>query len=176
MIDPAIHALLRGALAALLASAAWHKLRDLPAFRATIGEYRLLPGALGELAAPALVVAEAFAAALLLSPWARPWGFAAAAALLALYSAAIAVNLARGRRDIDCGCFGPALRAGLSGGLLARNAIVLAAAGAGLAPVAARPLGLLDAATIAASLAFLGLAHAAALRLLAGWGRAETLA
>jgi hypothetical protein len=174
MIDPAVHALLRGGLAALLAAAALHKLRDLHAFRVALGDYRLVPWALTGAVAPALVAAEGTAAALLLSPAARPWGFAAAAALLALYSAAIAVNLARGRRDIDCGCFGPALRTGLSGGLLARNALLLAAAGAGLAPVAARPLGPLDAVTIGAGLAFLALAHAAALRLLAGPARAET--
>jgi hypothetical protein len=168
MIDPAVHALLRFGLAGLLAGAAAHKLRDLHAFRVALGDYRILPWALTGLAAPALVAGELGAAALLLSPAARPWGFAAAAALLALYSAAIAWNLLRGRRDIDCGCFGPALHVGLGGGLLARNAVLLAAAGAGLAPVAPRPLGALDAATIAGALAFLAFAHAAATRLLAG--------
>jgi hypothetical protein len=168
MIDPALHAVLRGALALLLAGAAAHKLRDLHAFRVALGDYQLVPWALTGLVAPALVAAEASAAALLLSPAARPWGFAAAAALLALYSAAIAVNLLRGRRDIDCGCFGPAVHVGLGGGLLARNAGLLAAAGAGFLPVVPRPLGALDAATIAGALAFLGFAHAAAARLLPG--------
>jgi hypothetical protein len=167
MIDPALHALLRGALALLLAGAAAHKLRDLHAFRVALGDYRILPWALTGLAAPALVAAELAAAALLLSPAAQPFGFAAAAALVALYAAAIAWNLARGRRDLDCGCFGPGVHVGLGGGLLARNGALLAAAGAGLLPVAARPLGPLDAATIAGALAFLAFAHAAAVRLLA---------
>jgi len=167
VIDPALHAVLRGGLALLLAGAAAHKLRDLHAFRVALGDYRLVPWALTGLVAPALVAGELGAAALLLSPAARPWGFAAAAALLALYSAAIAVNLLRGRSDIDCGCFGPALHVELGGGLLARNAALLAAAGAGLAPVAPRALGALDAVTIAGALAFLAFAHAAATRLLA---------
>lgn len=167
MIDPALHAVLRGGLALLFAAAAAHKLRDLPAFRVALGDYQLVPWALTGLVAPGLAAAETAAAALLLSPAARPWGFAAAAALLALYSAAIAVNLVRGRRDIDCGCFGPALHVGLGGGLLTRNAALLAAAGAGFLPVAPRPLGALDGATIAGALAFASFAYTAATRLLA---------
>jgi hypothetical protein len=167
VIDPALHAVVRLGLAALLAAAAAHKLRDLHAFRVALGDYGILPWALTAPAAPALAAAELAAAALLLSPAARPWGFAAAGALLALYGAAIAWNLLRGRRDVDCGCFGPALHVQLGGGLLARNAALVAAAGAGLAPVAPRALGPLDAATIAGALAFLGFAHAAAIRLLA---------
>lgn len=168
VIDPAVHALLRAGLALVLAGAAAHKLRDLHAFRVALGDYQLVPWAATGVLAPALVAAELAAAALLVSPLARPWGFAAAAALVATYSAAIAVNLVRGRRDIDCGCFGPALRVGLGGGLLARNAVLLAAAIAGFAPVAPRALGALDAATVAGALAFLAFAHAAATRLLAG--------
>ena len=41
--------------------------------------------------------------------WLRPPA-CAAAALLALYAGAIAINLIRGRRDIDCGCAGAARR------------------------------------------------------------------
>lgn len=167
MIDPAVHAVLRAGLALVLAGAAAHKLRDLHAFRVALGDYQVVPWALTGLVAPALVAAELACAALLLSPAARPWGFAGAGALLALYSAAIAWNLLRGRRDLDCGCFGPGLRVGLGGGLLARNAALLAAAGAGLAPVTPRTLEALDAATIGAALAFLAFASAAATRLLA---------
>ncbi|HEY8494031.1 MAG TPA: MauE/DoxX family redox-associated membrane protein [Myxococcota bacterium] len=167
VIDPVLALVLRGALALLLAGAAAHKLRDLHAFRVALGDYRLVPWALTGLLAPGLVAAELSIAALLVSPAARPFGFAAAAALLALYGLAIAVNLARGRRDLDCGCFGPGVHVGLGGGLLARNALLVAAALAGLAPVAPRPLGALDAATVAAALLFLAVAHAAGTRLLA---------
>src|SRR5690606_31828580 len=135
VIDPALHAVLRGTLAAVLLGAALHKLRDLHAFRVALGDYRLVPWPLTGLVAPLLVAAEVAVGAALLSPWARPTGFAAAAGLVGLYSAAIAVNLLRGRRDIDCGCFGPALRVALGAGLLVRNALLLAAAAAGMLPV-----------------------------------------
>jgi hypothetical protein len=167
VIDPAAHAVLRGGLALLFAGAAAHKLRDLHAFRVALGDYRLVPWPLTGLVAPALVAAELAAAALLLSPAARPLGFAAALALLALYTGAIALNLARGRRDVDCGCFGPAVHVALGPGLLARNGLLLAGAAAGLAPVAPRALGALDAVTIAGALAFLACVHAATSRLLA---------
>ena len=49
-------------------------------------------------------------------------------ALLVLYSAAIAINLLRGRRDIECGCGGAATHVPLSGWLLARNAALMATA------------------------------------------------
>src|SRR5690606_14068067 len=75
MIDPAVSALLRGALALVLAGAAAHKLRDLHAFRVALGDYQLVPWALTGLVAPALVAAEIATAALLVSPLARPAGF-----------------------------------------------------------------------------------------------------
>lgn len=167
MIDPAVPAVLRGALALLFASAAVHKLRDLPAFRVALEAYELLPGPLTRLGAPALVAAEFGTMVLLLSPAARPWGFAAAGLLLAVYTAAIGVNLLRGRLGIDCGCFGPALRLELSAGLLARNALLLAGALVGCLPPTPRPLAGPDALPVLAAVGFLALAYAAASRLLA---------
>jgi hypothetical protein len=167
MIDPVVSAILRGVLAWLLLSAAAHKLHDLNAFRVALGDYQILPWPATALAAPGLAAAELAAGAALLSPWARPAGFAAAAALLALYTAAIVLNLARGRRDIDCGCFGPALRLELGAGLVARNAVLVAAALAGLLPPAPRPLGAVDLVSVLGGVAFLALAHAATGRLLA---------
>jgi hypothetical protein len=167
LIDPAIAAILRAALALLFVAAAIHKLRDLHAFRVALGDYELVPWPLTGLVAPGLVAAELAAAVGLLSPWARPWGFAGATGLLALYTAAIAVNLLRGRRSIDCGCFGPALRLELGAGLVARNALLIAGALAGLLPVAPRVLTPLDALPVVAGVVFLSFAYAAASRLLA---------
>ena len=48
--------------------------------------------------------------------------------LLAIYTGAIASNLARGRREIDCGCFASSARVPLSPWLIARNLILIAAA------------------------------------------------
>lgn len=159
-VDPVVAGVLRAALALLILPAAWHKLRDLGAFRAALAEYELLPRAACAAAAPALAGAELATGALLLSPWARPWGFAAAAALLSLYSGAIAVNLWRGRRDIDCGCFGPARQARIGGALLARNGVWIAVAAAGGLPVAPRPLVWVDALTGVGTVVALGLVHA----------------
>jgi hypothetical protein len=80
----------------------------------------------------------------------------AGAALLTLYLGAIAINLARGRRSIDCGCLGPVGSSGhgLSWWLAPRNlaliapAFILAASEPG-----SRTLGVLDGAAIAAAVA-----------------------
>jgi hypothetical protein len=174
-IDPALAWLARGALAALVASAAAHKLRDFAAFRVALSDYELVPWWLSGLAARALVAAELGIAAALLAPIGRPWGLGAAAALLALYTSAIAVNLARGRRDLDCGCFGPALRVGIGLPLVARNALWFAVALAGLLPVAERPLVWVDAVTVAGAVAALLLLHGAASQLLAQAPRLRAL-
>ena len=167
MIDPVLPVVLRGALALLFVTAALHKLRDLHAFRVALGDYELVPWPLTGLVAAGLVAAELGVAIVLVTPWARPWGFAAAALLLVLYTAAVSVNLLRGRRDIDCGCFGPALRLELGPGLVARNALLLAGALAGLLAPTPRALTALDGLPIVAAIGFLSAAYAAASRLLA---------
>ena len=70
--------------------------------------------------------------------------------LLLVYSGAIVLNLARGRRDIDCGCAGPARRQGLHEMLVVRNAAYVALAFAATLPSAVRALGWLDFFTVAA--------------------------
>ena len=164
-MDPVIDATVRAALALLLLAAAAHKLRDPARFRATVAEYRLLPRPLVALGAAILVLAE-LAAAVALAV-ARAWGLAVSAALLALYAAAIAVNLARGRRHLDCGCTGPALRRPISGWLVLRNLALVAIALADLAPVSMRPLVWIDHLTVAAATAAFAACWLATDRLLA---------
>ena len=156
MLDPALELLLRGALALLFASTALHKARDLAGFRAALDGYALLPERLIGIAAVALAAAEAGLAAALVAPaslGARSPALVAIAALLGLYAAAIGVNLARGRRDIDCGCTGPAARQPLSGWLLARNALLGALSLACVGGAFPRPLVWIDAITVAGGLA-----------------------
>jgi hypothetical protein len=166
-MDPVIEATLRAALALLFLVAAGHKLRALGRFRATLGEYRLVPAALTPLATGLVVAVEAAVAGALLVPGARVVGLLAAAAVLVVYGGAIAINLARGRRDIDCGCAGPAVRRPISGALVARNAALAAVALAGLAPVRPRAFLWVDALTVAGATAALAAVYASLDRVLA---------
>lgn len=177
-IDPAVEAALRAALALLFAAAAFHKLRDPGAFRAVVADYRVLPAPLGVAAAALLPPLELSASGALAASGAgapRALGPLLAVALLALYGAAIARNLARGRRHLDCGCLGPSLRQPLSGALLARNALLGAAALACLLPAAPRALVWLDAATVAAAAGALALFWSGAHRALANAPRLAAL-
>lgn len=166
-IDPAIQAALRAALALLLARTAVHKLRDRGGFRDAVAGYDLLPAAALPAAVRALPALELAAAAMLVvTTTARP-GAGLAAFLLALYTVAIALSLARGRRDLACGCGGPAGELSVSPALLVRNGILLAVAAACGATAATRSPGWIDLLTIAGGVAALTGLHAAAEHLLA---------
>jgi len=113
-MEPFVVLLVRAVLAALFATAAITKLRDRRRFDGIVLDYRLLPPRTAlRLAAPLpwleLLLAIGLLAGISLA------GFAAAL-LLSLYGAAMAINLARGRRLIDCGW------------LVLRNAVLAAAA------------------------------------------------
>jgi methylamine utilization protein MauE len=167
LVDPVVIAILRAGLALLFGAAALHKLRDAAEFRAVLAEYRVLPESILHFAVWAVPAGEAAVAAAALAPGRA--GAAAAAVLLTSYGAAIALNLARGRRAIDCGCLGPGQSQPLSWALVARNAVLAAGALACLFPAAPRRLVWLDAATIAAAvgclvLFWLGAHRALALR------------
>lgn len=152
MIDPVVSVSLRCLLALLFAAAAWHKVSDPPRFESTLEAYRLLPSRLAKVVTKVLPVAEIAVSLSLLLP-VYHWAALGAVALLVLYSVAITVNLARGRREIDCGCFGPAARVPLSGVLIVRNTMLIAAAALVLLPVRARPLVWIDAFTLVAAVA-----------------------
>lgn len=153
-VDPVFSVLIRLGLSGLFLSAALHKARDLSDFAGTIRDYRIVPGWASNFGARALASWEAAVALCLLLPRLDPLGPWGALGLLALYSGAIGINLARGRRDIDCGCNGfGQQRQTLSGWLLLRNT------GLGALPMlllithsSGRPLGWLDLISIAAGL------------------------
>ncbi len=166
-MDPVIDLTVRSSLALLFALAAAHKLRDLADFRATFGDYRIVPEALAPLGAALVVASEIGAACLLLVPGRQPVGLLVAVVLLGAYAAAIIVNLARGRRHIDCGCGGPAGRQPISGWLVARNLVVALAALACLGSVSTRPLVWVDGLTIGAGVAAFAALYGAADRLIA---------
>lgn len=152
-LDPVVAWALRAGLALLLAASALAKLRDPGAFAAAVGGYRLLPLSLARPAAAGIVAAEAVLAVALWVPALHVAAAAGVAGLLALYTLAIAWNLLRGRRDIDCGCGGPLGRRRISEALVARNAVLIGAALATTLPVLPRSLGWLDAWTVLAAVA-----------------------
>ncbi len=96
------------------------KLRHRALLPGVIANYRLLPPALVAPAALLLPPVELVVATGLLSGnrLAAP---VAAIALLLVFAAAMAINIRRGRRNIDCGCGHAALRQSLGWGLVARN-------------------------------------------------------
>ncbi len=170
MLDPFVIKLLSLAFALLLAAAAWHKAAGLARFQGILAAYRVLPEPLAAPAARLVVGLEAALAA----AWALGWHLAATAAataaLLGGYTLAIGLNLARGRAYIDCGCgFGGAGGNGqqLSGRLLLRNALLIAAALAAALPPAARELLPIDYVALAAACLALALLYAGGNQLLA---------
>jgi uncharacterized membrane protein YphA (DoxX/SURF4 family) len=148
-IDPAIANLASVALAAIFATSGAMKLADLDLFEGALANYRLVPRMLEKPAAIALPVLECGCAAAVLVPITRAAGALGILALLTIFTGAIAINLARGRTNVDCGCFGPALRQDLSTWMLLRNAALAALAVAALMPFAVRRIVWLDWVTIA---------------------------
>ncbi|MFI7150725.1 TlpA family protein disulfide reductase [Nonomuraea sp. NPDC050022] len=120
------------ALIAVLLYAAVSKARDLAGFAADIAGYRLIPRRLTVVAAVAVVMAELAAAGLLIAPPTRRWGALLAAALFAVFLAAMASVLWRGL-SVGCGCFGDHGLVGTATmtrtGLLAVLAVMAAVAG-----------------------------------------------
>jgi len=166
VIDPALQLALRASLGLLLASAASHKLRDLARFREVLFAYEILPRAAAAAAAPAVPAVEALLAFSLLSGVGGAAAGPATAALMLAYASAILVNVRRGRRDIDCGCMGPASRVPLGAGLVARNLVLAVAASLLAIPVGDRSLGALDVIAVLASTAALSACWLAAERML----------
>jgi len=113
--------------------------------------YEIAPVALAPAVAAGLVGLELCAVALACIPALRSMGVGLFVALLLLYAAAMALALARGRRELDCGCFGPALRRPVGSELVLRNLGLAALGGLALLPETHRTLGTLDLGTIAAA-------------------------
>jgi methylamine utilization protein MauE len=151
--DPVPVWILRAAFAVLFASAAWQKLRDRRAFAAVLVAYRVLPEGLVAPAAIAITGVEVVLALAWLAPGGPSLAAPATVAVLLVYALAIALNLVRGRRTIDCGCGVAGTRQPIGEWLLVRNGLLALMALATLQPIAARPLVWVDGVTCAAGLA-----------------------
>jgi hypothetical protein len=111
-------------IAAVLALAAYHAMREWAVFGGIVEQYHLAPRRLAQLAARILPPLELVAAVLLVVPVAGRAGAALGLGLMALFTTAITINLARGRVSIDCGC-GGATGQKLSIGLVVRNLLIM---------------------------------------------------
>jgi Methylamine utilisation protein MauE len=115
---------IRTLVALVYLAAAAGKMRHWAVFQGVVANYRLLPDFLVAPVAYGLPPFEALLGVTLLFSVLSPWAELVAAALLLLFAAAMGINLLRGRRDIDCGCFQGALRQTLSWVLVIRNAVM----------------------------------------------------
>lgn len=174
VLDPVPGHAAAAALGTVLLLGAAAKLRDLALFRAALDNYRLLPAAALAPAALLLPLWELLAGALLLPTATRGDGAVLALGLLALVTAAVAINLQRGRARIDCGCGGDT-HVPLSLGLVARNAGLALLGLAALLPTQPRPAQWLDFVAIACATLFLLGAYLAVNQLLSNQPRLTAL-
>jgi Methylamine utilisation protein MauE len=147
-LDPAIGILIVAGLSLLLTSAAVAKLRDLRSFEEIFAAYAVLPAHIDLPAARVLPIVELGLAIGLLLPAGRPYVGLAVIVLMLTYAAAIAVNLRRGRRDLACGCGGPAERRPIAPWMVWRNCMISGFAGISLLPWSPRPLSPMDGVTL----------------------------
>ncbi|MBS0419721.1 MAG: methylamine utilization protein MauE [Proteobacteria bacterium] len=101
------------------------KLRHYDEFVGVVANYRLLPALATVPASWAVIGTEIYVCLGLLTPWFVASAATCALVLLAVFMLAMGVNLARGRREIDCGCFQSALRQQLSPALIVRNLVLM---------------------------------------------------
>jgi len=160
-MDPILLYVAAASVSGILLLGALEKLRNLAHFEGAVAAYALLPSKAVPAFAFIFPAAEITAGVLLLLPAGRNAGAALGVALLIAATAGVAINLLRGRRDIDCGCGGFSDQgAGLSWWLVARNGFLVTMALSlflGQADVS-RVLGWVDGLTFfGATLAVLGL-------------------
>ena len=123
-VDPAIALAGRLLGALVFATAVAGKIRHRQELAGVVANYRLLPERLAAAAAWMIVGLECLAMAALVSGVELAAGAALAMVLLVGFALAMGINLARGRREIDCGCFQSGLRQRLSAALVVRNLLL----------------------------------------------------
>ena len=123
--DPAINLVAALVLSYVFVLAGVHKCRAPAEFATTLANYRILPEGLTRQCVYLLPVVEIMTGVALLIPATARTAAFSAGTLLCMYIAAIAINLLRGRRNIDCGCGGPAQKQTISEWMIARNGLLL---------------------------------------------------
>jgi hypothetical protein len=144
--DPVASAAFGACFALILFAAAWHKFGEPLMFEAALEAYRLLPKGSASALARVLPVVEVLIGVGLLVPATRGPSLVGFAALMLVYACAMAINLRRGRSQIDCGC-GAEVHL-LSWALVLRNVVLACAAWMVSGPNQARQLQWLDGITL----------------------------
>lgn len=167
MLDPAVGTLIDLSGASLFASAAAHKTRRFGEFAESFAAYRVVPARWAGVAAHAVPILEVAVCAALLLPAEHARGTLAASGLLIAYAAAIALNLARGRRELDCGCAAPGRRRPIAAWMVWRNLTLAFILGSAASPWTARALEAADYLTVVGGLSAVVLLYLAVDRLAA---------
>ena len=153
MLDPAFGYLILLGIALLFALAGSHKLRSLAAFSEVFTAYGVLPGGWARRTAWLIPCVELAAAAALLWEPSRRCALIAAIVLLVAYASVMAFTLARGRRELDCGCGAPGRRRSIATWMVWRNGALALLAGIAALPWSPRTLDAADLLTVVGGLA-----------------------
>jgi hypothetical protein len=141
-VDPLVSLSISASVALLFAFGALHKLRDWDRFRAAVAGYRLAPATWSQTLALMVIIAElGVVVGLVVS---RTAALVLAAMLLLAYAAAMAINIAKGRKRIDCGCLGFGHQERIEWSMVRRNLFIAAIALCAALPLSSRPLSIGD--------------------------------
>jgi hypothetical protein len=110
------------------------KARDFKRFAGIVDSYQLVPERAAASAAVSVLGAEGLVLIALTTGMAMHRASILGGMLLLIFNIAIAINLARGRHDLDCGCGGASGRHPIGVGILIRNGLLVMA----FVPVAAK--------------------------------------
>ncbi len=132
--------------------------------------YQLAPDKLNVPMAFCLMITEPLIGVLLITDHLTLFAAVSAILITSLYLAAMAINLARGRTHVDCGCSFSRREAPLSGWHLLRNGALLGITALILLPETTRMLGVFDGIQITAAVLVSGLLYLSGDALLANRG------
>jgi hypothetical protein len=127
-LDASLVLAARVLLVLIFARSLYSKSRRYDEFVGVVANYGLVPTVLVPAVAWFVLVSEGLVLLSLTIGRAITWGASLAALLLCSFGVAITINLARGRTEIDCGCFSGDLRHPIGLELLIRNGLLAGAA------------------------------------------------
>ena len=148
-LDPVLIHIASAVLGAIFLAGALDKFKDRHLFIGVVQAYGLLPVPLVVVFAFLVASAELGIGLALWVPASWPAAQVAGIGLLAVVTAAVVINLLRGRTELSCGCGGASADQQLSWSLVARNAALASLLLSATAMPVARELSVLDYGTIA---------------------------